>query len=666
MGSLAFWRAHLKTATDKRNRYRDEEWKINVERYLARTLKSTPSGHTVVVPKDFSNTEQKKAQLFFRVPEIHLTPRRPEFQQAVPVFQAKVNHTLGRHGVNAKALMHEVLTDVELTGLMIAKIGYEPTQDGEKPVVVGQQPMPNVGDVLGLNPVAMQPIIESVPNIIHERYFLERVSPGSVVIPGDFKGSDYDRAAYLGFEFELDAQMLARRFGIDPALVKSGTDVDQQQSLDPDAQKDGTTGEARPKVKGTELWYRAALFDKAVKHPELMRCLVLIDGVDEPLKHADSPYQRQLPDGRLLGMKGYPVHIGALYYTPDSAYPTSDVSMSRAQVDELSKGRTQMVQQRERNNSMRWADKNRADVELVNRIVKGEVQEVIPTDGNGDEIIGEIARAQFPRENFEFNRVTQGDIDDVWAFSPAQRGNRGEGSDTATEASIIQSNADVRMAWSQGRVLDWFLGAVEKLGALIQLFADDEDYLEVAGPDGITRLEAWDRSTVEGAEFVYSAKANSAIRQDSAIDMKRLWDRYSLLANDPNVNRVELLRWALSMSDMDADKLVIAELPEKKPELKSNLSVKGEDLNPAAPQFPVIKAALEQQGIQLPAEAIQLGLQLHQKAQTLGAPVGDAPVPGPEPAPLQTEHGGMQAPQETLSKHQTDLSGMIANGGAAA
>ena len=47
------------------------------------------------------------------------------------------------------------------------------------------------------------------------------------------------------------------------------------------------------------------------------------------------------------GMEGFPIHVLTLRFS-DPALPPSDCTQSRAQVDELSMGRTQMVLQRDR------------------------------------------------------------------------------------------------------------------------------------------------------------------------------------------------------------------------------------------------------------------------------------------------------------------------------
>jgi len=248
--TVEYWRAQITAAEEKRDPL-VTEWRNNVQRYLAKTLPIQPKAHTVVVPLDYANTEQKKAQLFFRVPELHLKATRPEYEGAVPVFQAVVNHYLGRHGVDAKTMMDEVLFDALCpSGLAVTKIGYEPTIHGMRTVPDPQTglPMPDPND-------PTQPA--TVPNVIHEAYYWNRISPEKALIPADFHGSQYDRSPWLGFKFELDADVGIRRFRL-PKDFQGGRDHAITGLNEAEAPKQDAP---RKKIRGWEIWYKLSLVD---------------------------------------------------------------------------------------------------------------------------------------------------------------------------------------------------------------------------------------------------------------------------------------------------------------------------------------------------------------------------------------------------------------------
>lgn len=663
----AFWQAQITAAKDKRQKY-VTEWRGNIQRYLGKPLSAAPTQDTIIVPLDYANTEQKKAQLFFKVPEVQLSPKRPAYEQAVPVFQAVLNHYLGRHGVDARTMLHEALFDAICpAGLAVTMIGYEPTVDGTREVQIGTQPDPTAGpSVLGLSTPEV-PVMGDVPNVIHEAYYWVRCSPEKVLIPADFHGSNYDLAPWLGVEFEIDRAVALRKQWITEDTPIGGA-VDQK-GLNESERQDS---DVRPKVTGTMLFYRMAHFDVGQPHPEAFGWGVLIDGQEGfAVKPSPSPWQKFVPDEtgkrHLIGMKGNPIHIRGARYVSDSAYPPSDVQMAKPQVDELSKGRSQMIRQRDRNVPLRGYDKGRVDKDIVLKIEKGEEQSLIGFDGNPNEQLVVLGTGALPRENFEFDRIIKQDLTAIWAMGANQRAQNDEGSKTATEASIIERNADTRLAYEQDQWLDWFVRGAEKLGGLIQLFADEADYVEIVGEDGMPQLVQWDKTQIAG-EFVYTAVPDTNIRQDATTKHKRALDRFNLLANEPHIERGELVRDLLRELGK-SPKLYKPEVPEKGPEpMRLQLTIRSEDCNPAAPAFPVLKAIMEQSGLQIPDAAISTGLALQSKVDQGG--MADPTLAGmAQPGQLGPAVNDMnpgQAQEVTpLNKHQIDQSGRLPGAGQA-
>lgn len=630
-GSLAWWLAQIHAAKDKREKVANEAgWKDRIQSYLGKTLGSAPAKDTIVVPKDYANVEQKKAQLFAQVPELHLEPKQDAYAAAAPIAQAIVREYLGPHQVNAEVVMGEVIFDALCpSGLMCSKIGYESVQDGTIEVPTGA-----VDPLTGgpkLDPVTQQPETQAVPHTIYERYFWERVSPLKTLIPADFHGSEYNKAPWLAFEFDFDPQ---DETGLNPTER-----INERVRSEPGGQS------------GVEVWYRPAHVDGSEKHPEKYRCLLIKN--DQAVKHGPSPYQKVLPDGTILGVRRNPIRIGALRYVSDSAYPPSDCAMSAPQVEELSKGRSQMIQQRDRNVPMRAADKHRVDQPTIDKITKGEYQAIILTDGPPNEIFAQIAQAQFPRENFEFNRVINQDLVNTWALATTP-GEEVEGTKTATEASLFQGKTDVRLRRERNAVLRYFLAAAEDIFALIQLFADDTDYVRVVGADGVAKLQAWDKSMIAG-EYAFTAKPDSAVFQDQALQKKHATETFQFLAPSPFINQQELAAWYLRQQDMEPAKFIAPPKPPEPDQPKINFSFTGQDLNPLSPQAPLVVAIMVQLGIQVPPDVIAASKNI----AAAGLMAGPHGLSG-EPSAVQPGEARQDttAPmQPALNKHANDLTG---------
>lgn len=643
-GSFGFWqkeaarsKAFLASLAKARG------WDENTQAYLGKSLDEAPTADTIVVPKDFAKVEGKSSLLFFQVPEVTLTAKQPGVEAALPLFQAVLNAKLGPDDVNAGALMQEVLFDVLCpSGIGFSKIGYEAEQDGE--AMIPQPAMDPSGQPI-VDPMTGQPAMADVPvpNIVRERYFWERIPVKQALIPADFHGSDFDKAPWLGFRFKTDLQTAARTYQVEPDALKPAKSTDDDR-IKADIKHEESGGD---QVEGTEIWFQAARYLPNVVNGDLYYQLVWFAGMDAPAICRPSPYQR-VENGRLVGgMKGSPIHVLTLRYVSDQAVPPSDVSMSRPLVDELNEGRTQMVRQRKRTNPIMAYDPTQVPKDAIDKIVNGDIQEAIPIPGFGtqNQAAGEVRRASFPRENFSFADYTNADIDEVWAMGANQQGVQSRSKQTATEASIQQTATQTRMKREQTQVARWFVAGVQKLGSLIQLFADEPDYVEVVGPEGSKALQTWDKTAIQG-RFAYTAKPDSTLQMDAAFDKKNALDEYQFFRKDPLVNPTYLLqRTARRIGADPAQFIVQPQPPPPPPPPPPPLpSLKGEDLNPMMPQYANVYALLTAHGV--------TGLQ-----PPLAVP--PAILHAAQQATPNTEHGGMQPQAEPLNKHQADQTGKL-------
>lgn len=692
-GSFEFWKKELKAAEQKRDDDFKPDWDHNVKSYLAKPLISTPDIDKIIVPKDFANVEQKKAQLFFQIPKIQCTPRRPEFEDVVPLAQAVLRFYLSRHRVDAMSCMNRVLFDcLCLSALMCSKIGYESVQDGTKTVMTQQpnpaagQPAPAAppiggmppqgptatpGSVLGLSaPPQPQtiPVPQEAPRIISERYFWEPISPAKMLIPEKFTGNNYDLAPWIGFEFVEPWDVAKRKYKLNDEDVSRSSGDDDHKIY---SEKNVTTRAAVDTVRGWEIWYRASLYDPTEKNPDKIRLLILVDGYDQPVKHRDSPYQKFDPNtGELtIGMRGYPVHVGPIRDLTDSAFPPSETSISRALVDELGKFRTQMILLRDRAVSTMLVDEGRIGgpqtLEKIRRGILGAWVPVPNLDPNNPPVV-EAAKAHTNQDNYRANDYIDRDIDQVWAFGPNQHGQEASESRTATELSIAQTAANSRIGMDRNRVVDYFLKGCEKLWSLLQLFATDDEYVQIIGENGAARLQKWNRQTIAG-EFIFDANADSAMQPDYNQERTFALKEYELLRKDPQVNPSELLHRVARAFDHDPARLIIEQPPQEHPQpVKAAFTFKGEDLDIGKPEFPIILALLRQSGYQIPDQLIAQAQQHKQMQSAVMAhagvadpgllPAGSEAVPPTPPMPPMP-HGGMAEKAPRLNKHQDKTTG---------
>lgn len=630
--------------------------KINTSRYKAEYFDRSSSVDRIAVPTDFYYVEQKKSLLFYRLPEVFLKPELPGLEDAAVVFQAALNKKIGPSGVNILPRVQQVLFDLMMVGFGAVKVGYQTVVDGTKP-------MP-----MGVGPDGVTPITADAPNIVAEWYFAEHVSPGDLLVPPDFVGLDFDDSPFIGVRFKEDAD--------DDEGVGGSDKEDDDRRLTPlsDAARVGK----RKQKTGFEVWYRACRFDKDVKHPDKIRCFKIYDDDRETVVgRKDSPYQKTTPAGKLIeGMRGYPIVPLTTRFVSDSWLPPADGTIARAQADELSKCRTQQIEFKNRSMPQWGFDSTVVTPDIQGKIERNESGAGIPFNaGAGEQSTWPIKKGDFPRISFEFQNYIQDDLGKIWGISTNGLGQLDEKSRTATEQQIASSASQGRMESERESVLHWYVHRViPKFGSLLQMFADEQEFVELIGSDA-QRLKAippdvqqqaqqagqdarvlvpWNKDAIKGL-FSFSAKPNSQLHIDAAQFRKELMDLYNFFANEPTVNRGEMVREILQAYGFDPSKL-IQQPPAKTPEPpKPALSFSATaDLNPFSPQYPNVVAVLTPLGVTGlvppavdPATANAL--------QTLSQ--------GPA---SETQHGGAAMLAEKVNQHQADTTGGMQGSGAPA
>lgn len=642
-------------------------WQDNIDYRRGKPFRVAPSDDIVSVPADWTRSKTKAAKLYYQVPEFVLKARRPEFASATQVFGKALNFVLTRK-VRLEHTMNECLSDViNAAGIAICKIGYEANFEN-----------------LEQDPTA-QPGMEPAERPAYECYYATRVSPAHFLWPVEWIGTDWDKCPWLGWESYMPLVEAQRLGWVDEDFEGTGInetdwwlvrDYREQQKI------------SDKYVKFSEIFYHASTYDVQERDPRKIRRIVLIDGLkgeDAKVVDEDLTWQRYVPatppqpptpeqpqgvPGKAacwIGLTSYPIKVLTLTNISDVTIPPSDSEMGRPQVKELIRGRSQMIRQREHNVPLRWFDVNAVDEEIADRLRRGKWQDMIPMNGPGDRAFGEVARANFPRETFTFDDVAKRDLDEAWSMGGPQTGvvSGGDASTTATEVKTATSSLNERLDYERSWVLRFVLEIAEGIGSLMQLFADQEDYVEIIGPDGFAALQAWNRDTIAG-EYIFEAKPDSQLRIDVQQRRTEALNMYKLLRRDPQINPQGLLIQLLELHGLDPAKSLAKPEPPKPPEPKISYAFKGEDmLNPiAVAKMQQVGPPLDPAMIQKAAELINAAVQAAAQPITPPAapPASGAPPaapgqkpPHPGPAPVvepinQRYNQGMENPAESQEK----------------
>jgi hypothetical protein len=671
-------------------------WDMLLEEYKPNVTKSGQP-EDVKTNAHFRNVEQKKAQLFFRKPEMRLTPQEPLLQatidpetgqprqdqngqpitgeSAVTMHEQVLNWYMGPDNVNLSLLVDRMLFDCLCpSGFMVSKIGYRPyIQMTKEPVmqpVMDLVPSGIADPLTGMPGMAEQPRMgvdgvpeeeqaidekgkpqfEDVPVLLKEEYFMSRVSPRKLLIPDDFKDTDFERSPWLGIQFSMPLRDAKRAYNL-PDDFEASSALSEDLTLG----KGHRGSDNREKeVKGVEIFYKAHLYIDDVVHPDVYYQLVLIDGhKDGSAKaaavHRMSPYQEQDEQTKQLtpdSMLGNPIHVGTLRDLSDSAFVPSDSAMTHTLVKEIDTYRRQTVKLRDANIVKFGYDTTLVTPEALESLKTGDVGQYIPFEGGAlqggiDKAIAAVTKGSTGRSESEGAMILKRDLDETLAIGSNQAGSQNETARTATEISTVQSNANVRLKKEQNRVLSYVIAGVRKFDSLLQRFADADQTIHIVGRDGQSRIETWNKDVIAG-RFAYDIQPDSQLDLDTATERSLHMQFYNLTAQDPYNVRIESLKKLQTLFGIDPVRGTQVPPEPGPPPPTVGFTFRGEDL--VGPQAPIVIEIMEKSGIEISDESVNMAEGLLGLQETVQGNQEQA----------QLEHGGSAEKLPPISKHQED------------
>lgn len=622
------WRGRVSAARARRDQ-RIGEWQGNVNArkgMLAHTgdattqTVSTLARATISVNQDWPLTKAKIAQLYSQTPEVRLSPRTPQLQQAVPIFGAELNETITQ--VDVGATIEEVLADViNASGIGGALVSCEIRSAPKAMPMIDPAQLPPEAQA-AVQSGQMQIPTQAVNQTTDIRYLVQRISPADLLIPDDFTGSNYDQARWLGEEGRMTWTQAQANLGLTDEQKPEALGRDRRSSANQSLNTDTSQFRDTDVVNYTQIFYWRHFYHADEQSFSAIQRLVFVEGIDEPV--INEPYQAQKPgpNGQLVGVTQNPIRILTLTYISDDSLPPSDSSIGRFQVDELEASRDAMVQQRKHSIPIRWFDTNRIAGGTRSLLEKGTYQGFIPSNGPGDRAIGEVARASFPAERFEFDSIIKSDLTEIWQTGTNQAGAFASGQRSAAEAKIVQQNFQTRVGQERDKVTKFFVGIAKVLAGHLSLYGtfDVPDALGIA------------REALSSA-FTYSVRSDSTVRLDAQQRIDQLQQVLNLTAQSGFVNPGPIIAEIVELSGLDPSSVVIQPQPKPPEPVKISVSTAA-DLHD-----PLVMALLFATHQAPGPDNLQAAFKLEQTA------TANMTQPIPQPMPAPAPDGGPVPPQ---------------------
>lgn len=620
-------------------------WTVNIDYRRGKPFASQTDQDRIAVNLDWSLTKSKQASLFSQVPEVRLDHTPDTLPAQAPwnsKFERRLNDILKEAGI--ESAMDECLPDcINAAGIGVILVSYESiTEDRQVPKVDPSQLTPEQQSELQASGTidGQEAEMESIPHIIDHRYLTQRVSPADLLWPINFTGSNFDNAPWIGRSGRVTWADAVQKFKLDEKDKASvlGEDRPMLDKLTHDVEKDKSSVDEM--VGFDEIFYKDQQYDSESKSFSTIHHVVFVSGKDDPVIDESWKGQQLDQDGSVIGATKFPIRVLTLTYISDETIPPSDSAIGRAQVDEINKGRTHQNLQRARSLPVRWFDVNRVDPSIQQSLMQGRWQAMIPVQGQGDRVIGEVSRAQMPNENFMFDKIAKADLlEEFGAAIPSQEEDQAQG-----DPNQNKSGFNTKAGRERARVASFFVSVAEVLGGLLCLYEDPTQFGQGFTP-------AFSKS------IKFSILADSTVLLDAGQKLSRLNQFINLYAKSSWVNLEPVLQEVATLTGLDPT--IVIKAPSPKPPVEPNISLRltgVEDLlnplalavliksgqAPAADLIEQAKALIQQavvppQGMQMPGQPAPLGgfpmTPTGPGAGSPGAPPPGSPLPPPVPHP---------------------------------
>jgi len=570
--SAPAWQARIAACKTERQRL-VSEWQINVAYRAGQPFAAQSTSDRISVNVDWSMTRAKHAALFSQTPSVTVSSSAGA---NLSQFSKLLNDRLTKAGAGP-AIDEAVIDCINASGIGAALVAYEArTEEIDVPTVDGM--MASLYTMVGRAvPTTKQKRVTSA------RFLLDHVSPDDLLWDTTFVGSDFDKANWVGRSGRVFWDDAKRLFGL--------KDTDREKvcgdAKEPNALRD-TSNQTQPysepsMVSFDEIWFRQTSFDASAKYFDGIQRLVFVNGIEKPV--IDEPWNGQRFDeqtGQYAGSCKFPLRILTLSFISNDPIPPSDSQIGRPQVDEINAHRTSLLLNRKRSIPIRWADPSRVDPLVMSKLMRGDIQDVLPIV-NGAAAIGEVARAAFPREDHDSAQIARQDLTEGWSLGANQLGQFASGERSATEAASIAQSNNSRIGYERARVAKFFTGVAEVMGGLVVLY-------DPAVPD-----EARQRL---GAEFSYTVRPDSTVFEDASTRFQKLSTFLNLTMKSGLYDPASVIQEMAALASVNVE----LKPPHPPQPEEPNISIRfsGEDL-----MNPAVIALLQSRGVIPPPQSPQ-------------------------------------------------------------
>ena len=459
----------------------DEIWRRMIDMYRGKQYKGVSEEDRLLVNIAFATINVVAPSVSINYPKISVNARRYEDSDKAVVTEAIINYWW-KHFDCQKELRRAV-KDMLICGHGWIKTGYRFIEEEQ----IADEVVPTFDNFDELAEDRVESAVESNMIIKEDRPFVERVSMFDIFVDPD---------ATNMHDIKWIAQRIRRPL---PEIKKDKryNSAARKEASPSHYSKYGQDGYAPrrssdPSDSYVEIWEWYDIDRNTMS--------VFCDGTDKFL----------IAPTKIPFAYGHPFVMIRNYDIPEHFYPMGELEAIEPLQQELNQTRTQMMNHRKRF-SRKWLYKESAfDADGRAALESDEDNVMVPviSEENISNVVGPMPAVISPPEFYNQSSLISGDIDRVSGVSEYMRGSLPEIRRTATEAGIIQDNANARSSEKLAIIELSIAEIAKRLIMLAQQYLTGEQAVRIQGSEAEPLWLEFDRDYIKG-EFDFEVEGGS-------------------------------------------------------------------------------------------------------------------------------------------------------------
>lgn len=448
-------------------------------------------------------------RIYFRNPGISISPAKPGLENMIfAKLLERIDNKLIRK-MKMKNQMKSIVQNTFMFGTGFGKIGYS-TEFNPSPDELSRTTASEADNVQRL--VEYNSIVqENMP------WFLS-AHPGSVILPAGSQSLD-------------EARWVAHEVWRTVADVRNDPRFNKKQRM-----KIGPA--AKETNKSSKDWHSRGMQDLVnlieVRDKKTGRVFVFSPvNLDDVLMDEEDDLQvgKRMP------------FISMTFNEDDQyAWGVPDSKILEDIQKEANETRTLIMKHRRLSLAKILAKRGVLKEEEAQKLVGEKVLPVVWVDGEVHTDVKEMTGDTIPQDLLANLELVMGDSRESVGFSRNQMSEFRQGSEaaTATEARIVQQASEIRVDERRDMAADLIVGAMEQINRIIFRLWDQEEIVQIAGPNGFPLWVRFRPSMLEGAQYEIKVDPDSSLPQTKQMREQKAMQLYQSFVQDPFVDQVQL------------------------------------------------------------------------------------------------------------------------------